>query len=324
MPDIRPKTRHNATDARRDFAANRAASGLRRRLRRHGQLYLLLLPAVLYFGVFHYYPLYGLQIAFKNYSVTQGIWGSPWLGLDYFERFFGSYQFWTLLRNTLLLSLYQLLLFPVSVLVALSLNELREGPFKRFVQTVICAPHFISVVVMVGILLTFLHPVSGIVNLIIQALGGQPLAFMTDPAWFRRVFVLSGEWQHLGWGALIYLAALASVDPQLHEAAVLDGATRVQRIRHIDLPGILPTIVILLILQLGSLLSVGFEKVYLLQNPLNLASSEVIQTYVYKAGLLGAQFSFSAAVGLFNSVVNLALLLSFNRLAKRVTGTGLW
>ena len=283
-----------------------------------------MLPALIYFGVFHYGPMYGLQIAFKDFSVARGIWESPWVGLDYFGRFFSSYQFPALVRNTLLLGLCQLAFFPVSILVAVSLNEVRRGPFRRFAQTVTYAPHFVSVVVLAGMVLTFLHPVTGIVNRTLQALGGQPVAFMTDPAWFRPVFVLSGEWQNLGWGAIVYLAALAAVDPQLHEAAVMDGANRAQRSRHVDLPGIVPTVVILFILQLGTLMSVGFEKVYLLQNPLNLASAEVIGTYVYKAGLLGAQYSFSAAAGLFNSVINLALLLSVNRLAGRVTGTRLW
>jgi len=283
-----------------------------------------MLPALVYFGVFHYSPMYGLRIAFKDFSLARGVWESSWVGMEHFGRFFGSYQFPALLRNTLLLSLYQLALFPVSVFVAISLNEVRRGPFRRFAQTVTYAPHFVSVVVLVGLLLNFLHPVTGIVNRVIQALGGQPVAFMTDPAWFRPVFVLSGEWQNLGWGAIVYLAALAAVDPQLHEAAVMDGANRAQRILHVDLPGILPTVVILFILQLGTLMSVSFEKVYLMQTPLNLTSAEVIQTYVYKAGLLGAQYSFSAAAGLFNSVVNLTLLLSVNRLAGRVTGTRLW
>lgn len=299
-------------------------SGLRRRLRRHGQLYLLLLPALVYFAVFHYYPLAGAQIAFKNYSVGEGIWGSPWVGLRHFERFFASYQFGTLVRNTLLLSLYQLALFPVSVIVALSVHELRHGPFRRFVQTLTYAPHFISVVVLVGMLVSFLHPVTGVVNLALQALGMSPIAFMSEPAWFRPVFALSGEWQQLGWGAIVYLAALSTVDPQLHEAAIMDGASRAQRVLHVNLPAIWPTITILFVLQAGTLMAVGFEKVYLMQNPLNLAASEVIQTYVYKAGLLGAQYSFSAAVGLFNALVNLVLLLVVNRAAKRLSGTGLW
>lgn len=293
-------------------------------LRRNWQLYLFVLPALLYFLVFHYYPMYGLQIGFKDYRASEGIWGSAWVGFKHFERFFGSYQFWTLIRNTLLINLYQLLLFPVSVIVALSLNELRDGRFKRFAQTATYAPHFISVVVMVGIIIAFLHPVTGIINIIIDAVGGQPISFMTLPGWFKSVFVLSGEWQNLGWGAIIYLAALSAVDPQLHEAAIMDGASRLQRIWHINLPSILPTIVILLILQMGNFMLLGFEKIYLMQNPLNLSSSEVIQTYVYKTGLLQAQYSFSTAVGFFNSIINFLLLIGFNYTAKRASGTGLW
>lgn len=295
-----------------------------RGLRRHGQLYLLLLPALVYFSVFHYYPLLGAQIAFKNYSVGEGIWGSPWVGLRHFERFFASYQFGTLVRNTLLLNLYQLALFPISLLVALSVHELRHGPSRRVVQTLTYAPHFISVVVLVGMLVSFLHPVTGVVNLLLQMLGVAPVAFMSEPGWFRTVYVLSGEWQQLGWGAIVYLAALSTVDPQLHEAAVMDGATRAQRIVHVNLPAIWPTVAILFVLQAGTLMAVGFEKVYLMQNPLNLATSEVIQTYVYKAGLLGAQYSFSAAVGLFNAVINLVLLIAANHAARRLSGTGLW
>lgn len=295
-----------------------------RRLRRHAQLYLFLLPALLYFAVFHLYPMYGLQLAFKDYRAAEGIWGSPWVGFAHFERFFNAYGFWSLVRNTVSLSLYQLAFFPVSVIVALALHDLREGAFKRTAQTVLLAPHFISVVVLVGMLMSFLHPATGVVSHLLQALGAQPVAFMTDPGWFRTVWVLSGEWQGLGWGAILYLAALASVDPQLHEAAVIDGASRLQRVLHINLPSLTPTIVVLLLLQLGGTMAVGFEKVYLMQNPLNLETSEVIQTYVYKAGLLGAQVGFGTAVGLFNALVNLALLASFNRLARRVTGVGLW
>ena len=268
--------------------------------------------------------MYGLQIAFKNYRAVDGIWGSDWVGFLNFERFFNSFYFWTIIKNTLLINLYQLLLFPISIIVALSINELKNGPFKRFTQTLTYAPHFISVVVMVGIIVAFLNPVTGIINLAIQALGGQPLSFMTMPGWFQSIFVFSGEWQNLGWGAIIYLAALAAVDPQLHEAAVMDGATRLQRIWHINLPSILPTIVILLILQMGNFMLVGFEKIYLMQNPLNLSTSEVIQTYVYKTGLLQAQYSFSTAVGMFNAVINFVVLIAFNQIAKRVSGTGLW
>ena len=291
---------------------------------RNWELYLFVLPAVIYFLVFHFYPMYGVQIAFKEYIATRGIWGSPWVGFEHFSRFFNAYFFWDLIRNTLLINIYQLALFPVSIIVALSINELRHGFFKSSVQTITYAPHFISVVVMAGMIIALLNPVTGILNVIIQKLGGQPIGFLTEPAWFKTVFVLSGEWQNLGWGAIIYLAALAGIDPQLHEAAKVDGASRLQRIWHINLPGILPTIIILLILNMGSFMAIGFEKIYLLQNPLNMESSDVIQTYVYRSGLLQAQYSYSAAVGLFNSLINFALLISFNQIARKMGETSLW
>ncbi len=295
----------------------------RRKIKRNWQLYVLLAPALLYFLVFKYYPMYGLQIAFKKFVASKGILGSEWVGLEHFTRFFNSHYFWDLIKNTLGISLYQLLLFPISIIVALSLNELREGKFKKIAQTITYAPHFISVVVFVGMIIAFLNPVTGIVNNIIQFLGFEPISFMTEPSWFKTIFVFSNEWQNLGWGAIIYLAALAGVDTELHEAAKVDGASRLQRIRHINIPWILPTIIILLILNMGNFMSVGFEKILLMQNPLNLESSQVIQTYVYEAGLLNGQYSYSTAVGLFNSVINFIILITFNRLARK-TGTSLW
>ncbi|MBW8348534.1 ABC transporter permease subunit [Bacillus sp. IITD106] len=294
-----------------------------RKMRKDWQYYILLLPALIYFLVFKYYPMYGVQIAFKNFIAVKGIFGSDWVGFSHFTRFFDSYYFWDLILNTLGINLYQLVLFPVSIIVALSLNELRDGRFKKTAQTITYAPHFISVVVFVGMIIAFLDPQTGIINNFLKLLGFEPINFMTSPAWFKTVYVFTGEWQNLGWGAIIYLAALAGIDPQLHEAAKVDGATRLQRIWHINLPGILPTIVILLILNMGNFMSVGFEKILLMQNPLNLESSQVIQTYVYEIGILNGQFSYSTAVGLFNSVVNLIILLIFNRLARR-TGTSLW
>lgn len=288
------------------------------------QLYLFLLPAFLYYLIFHYYPMYGLQIAFKNYIAIEGIWGSPWIGFDHIVRFFRSYHFWTLLKNTLLLNMYQLALFPVSVIVALSMNELHNGVFKKWVQTITYAPHFISVVVMSGMIIAFLNPATGIVNTLLGVMGIEPISFMTETDWFKTVFVLSGEWQNLGWGAIIYLAALAGVDPQLYEAAKVDGASRMRRIWHINIPHILPTIIILLILNMGNFMAIGFEKIYLLQNPLNMDSSDVIQTYVYRSGVLGAQFSFSTAVGLFNSMINLFMLVIFNQIARKTSETSLW
>lgn len=286
-------------------------------------LYLFAFPMVLYFLIFHYYPMYGLQIAFKKYIATTGIWGSPWVGFDHFERFFNSFQFFRVVKNTLLINMYQLILFPISIIVALSLNEVGNKKYKKWVQTVTFAPHFISVVVMAGMILVFLNPDTGMLNQLIQLLGFESISFITEPGWFKSIFVWSGEWQNLGWGAIIYLAALAGIDPQLHEAAKVDGASRLQRIYHVNLPGIMPTIVILLILNMGNFMAIGFEKVYLLQNQLNMEASDVIQTYVYRNGILGAQYSFSAAVGLFNNLINFALLVLFNQLARR-TGTSLW
>lgn len=298
-------------------------SAFSKNIRKYWQLYLFLVPALSYFVIFHYIPIYGTQIAFKQYSAVRGIWGSAWVGFDHFERFFNSYYFWMLLKNTLQINLYQLVLFPVSIIVALSIHEVTKARFKRFVQLVTYAPHFISVVVISGMILVFLDPSSGIVNTIIKAFGGEPISFITEPGWFKSIFVLSGEWQNLGWGAIIYLAALAGINPELHEAAQIDGANRWHRIFHINIPGIMPTIIILFILNLGSFMNVGFEKIYLLQNPLNMESSEVIQTHVYRSGLLQAQYSYTAAIGLFNNLINFAILLTFNRLASR-SGNSLW
>lgn len=288
------------------------------------QLYVFLLPALLYFLIFHYVPMYGLQIAFKNFMANQGIWGSPWVGFDHFTRFFNSYYFWRLIKNTILLSLYQLLLFPLPIILALSLNELKNGAFKKWAQTLTYAPHFISVVVVVGMIVIFLDPVNGLVNQIITLFGGDQIRFLDDAGWFRHIFVWSGVWQTLGWSSIIYLAALAGINPELHEAAEVDGASKFQRILHINLPGIFPTIIVLLILNIGSFMSVGFEKVLLLQNSLNSATSDVIQTYVYQAGLLEGQYSFAAAIGLFDSLINIALLITFNYVARKTSNNSLW
>ncbi|MDQ1913576.1 ABC transporter permease subunit [Paenibacillus sp. GD4] len=294
---------------------------------RNWELYLLISPVVAYFILFEYIPMYGVQIAFKNFVATKGIWGSSWVGMMHFERFFDSYFFWRLITNTLGVSLYQLAIgFPVPIILALMINEIKPTRiwFKKIVQTVTYAPHFLSTVVLVGIVVMFLAPETGVINKLIGILGGHPISFMTEPAWFKTIFVGSGVWQQMGWGSIIYLAALAGIDPQLHEAAKVDGATRLQRIWHVNLPGIMPTIVILLILNMGSIMGVGFEKVYLMQNDLNLESSEVISTYVYKSGIIQAQYSFSAAIGLFNSIINFFLLVLVNFAAKRMNQTSLW
>ncbi|MFD1956791.1 ABC transporter permease [Paenibacillus thailandensis] len=295
------------------------------RMRRNADLYLLFLPVAAFFVLFQYVPMYGVQIAFKDFIAVQGIWGSPWIGFEHFERFFNSYYFWRLIGNTLGIGVYELVVgFPLPIMLALLIHEVRSARFRRFVQTVTYAPHFLSTVVVVGILMMFLSQESGMLNGFIQMAGGEPIGFLTEPSWFKTIFVGSGVWQSMGWNSIIYLAALAGIDPQLHEAAKVDGASRLQRIWHINLPGILPTVVILLILNVGQVLGVGFEKVYLLQNNLNMQASDVISTNVYRSGILGAQYGYSAAVGLFNSVVNFILLLSVNRLARRLNGTSLW
>lgn len=296
-----------------------------KRIGKNYELYIFILPAFLYFAIFYYAPMYGVQIAFKDFIATKGIAGSPWTGFKHFNYFFSSYYFNLLVRNTIGITLYSLIAgFPVPILLALLLNELKNKRFKRLVQNVTYAPHFISTVVMVGILLTFLSPSSGIVNQLIKVLGGEPIAFMAKPGMFKDIYVWSGIWQNSGWGSIIYLAALSGIDVQLHEAAIVDGATRLQRIRYINIPGIMPTMIILLVLNSGSLMNVGFEKIFLMQNSLNMETSDVISTYVYRNGLLNAQYSFSSAVGLFNSVINFILLVLVNKAARRLSETSLW
>lgn len=292
---------------------------------RNWELYLFIAPAFLYFLIFHYGPMYGIQIAFKNYNPVRGVFGSSWVGFDHFVRFFESYYFWDLMWNTLSISLYELAVgFPIPIILALAFNELKHKRFKKLVQTVTYAPHFISVVVMVGMVIAFLSPSTGILIRFVEWMGIDAPAFLTSPAWFKTVYVLSGVWQSAGWGTIIYLAALSAVDPGLHEAAIIDGANRLQRIRHINIPVLVPTMTILLILNMGSLLGVGFEKILLMQNPLNMESSDVISTFVYRSGLENAQYSFSTAVGLFNSVINAFLLVTVNQIVRKTSENSLW
>ncbi|WP_244208908.1 ABC transporter permease [Paenibacillus ferrarius] len=296
-----------------------------KRIIRNYDLYLLLLPTLAYFIIFHYVPMYGVQIAFKNFNPLKGIVGSPWVGFDHFERFFQSYQLGTIIRNTLGISIYELLVaFPAPIILALMINQLTNERFKRFVQTVTYAPHFISTVVVVGIVYLLLSPKTGAVNSLLAAFKIEPIFFMGSADWFKTVFVFSGIWQNVGWGTIIYLAALTSVNPEYHEAAVVDGATKLQRVFHIDIPAIMPTVIIMLIMNMGHMMSVGFEKVYLMQNQLNIDASETIQTYVYKAGLVQAQYSYSSAIGLFNTIINFILLISVNQIAKSLKQTSLW
>ena len=295
------------------------------RMIRSYQLYLLLVPTIALVFIFQYIPMYGVTIAFKNFKPHLGIIGSDWIGLHHFIRFFESPSFWRLIRNTIFLSGYELLVgFPIPIILALMINMVTGPRFKRTVQMVTYAPHFISTVVIVGMLGVFLSKNFGLTNHFIDALGGNRVFFLGRQQWFRSLYVFSGMWQNAGWGTIIYLAALSAIDPEQHEAAIVDGATLWQRVWHIDIPGILPTIVILLILNVGQIMGVGFEKAFLMQNALNLQVSEIISTFVYKVGLLDARFSFSAAVGLFNSVINFVLLVSVNRFAKVLGQSGLW
>jgi putative aldouronate transport system permease protein len=298
---------------------------VKKSLIKHWQLYLIVIPPSLFFLIFKYYPMLNAVLAFKDYNVTKGIWGSPWVGFKHFELFFENPLFWTLIKNTLLISGYLLLAgFPIPILLALALNEIRNDKFKRFVQLVSFAPYFISTVVMVSIIMLFLAPRLGFVNVAMNYLGMDAINFLGQPGMFRSIYVWSDIWQTAGYSAVIFLAALAGVDPSLYEAAKVDGASRFQKIRHIDLPGILPTITIIFILNVGSVMSLGFEKIYLLQNPLNKINSEIIATYVYQIGLLNANYSFATAVGLFNSCINLMLLVVVNRVAKRLSNTSIW
>lgn len=298
-----------------------------RQMRRSWQLYLLLALPLAWLIVFQYYPMYGAQIAFRDFLPGDSMWHAKWVGLENFQRFFQSPMFSRLMINTLGLSIYSLALgFPIPILFALSLNQLRTGFFKQSVQMASYAPYFISTVVLVGMLLQFLDLRHGPVNILLQSLGKTPVLFMGDAKLFQGIYVWSGIWQYTGFSAVIYLAALATIDPALHEAAAVDGANRLQRIWHIDLPGIMPTAVTLLILNMGQVINVGFEKVYLMQNPLNTAISEVISTYVFKVGLIGGitNYSYAAAIGLFNSIIGLILLVTANQLMKKLTEHSLW
>jgi putative aldouronate transport system permease protein len=293
-----------------------------RRIRRNWRLYVMLLPPVIFAVVFLYWPLYGMQMAFKDFSVAKGIGGSPWVGLKYFETFIHSYQFWPTIKNTIVLNFYELFAaFPVPLVLALLLNSLRSALYRRGIQLILFAPHFLSTVVVVGIMVMLLDPHGGLINQAAGSFGVGPIDFLGEPSLFRHIYVWSGVWQSAGYSMVIYLAALAGIDPALHEAATVDGASRLRRIWHIDLPGILPVAVVLLVLSMGSILSTGFEKVLLMQNSLNLGVSEVIDTYVYKVGLQSSipQFSYATAIGVFKSVTALALLLCANWLARRVS-----
>lgn len=283
------------------------------------ELYLLLLPGIILTIVYKYIPMYGVQIAFRDYNAALGFSGSPWVGLKWFHKFFSNYKSWEMIKNTVLLSLYTILwTFPIPIILSLIMNQLRFKRFKKITQTILYAPHFVSIMIVCGMLKIFLSPYGGLITTIVTALGGNTSVGLLDKAEnFRTIYIASAIWQDAGWGMIIYMASLASVDASLHEAAKVDGANTLQRILHIDLPALVPMIMIQLIMSFGNLMNVGFEKAYLLQTDLNKATSQIIATYVYEQGMLKSMYSFSTAVGLFNTAVNIILLIIVNRIAKK-------
>lgn len=305
----------------------RAKGNLWRRIARNWGLYLLLLPALTLLICFTYKPMYGVLIAFKEYKPVKGILGSAWADpwYKYFKKFFDSFQFKTTIWNTLVITLYSMLvMFPLPVILALGINQLKNRTYRKIFQTVTYMPHFISTVVMVGLLTLLLSPGSGLLGAVCGMLGIEAPNFLGQPSAFKHLYVWSDVWQHVGWDSIIYIAALSSVDPSLYEAATVDGATNLQKIKYVDIPMLVPTAVIMLIMRFGSLMSLGFEKVYLMQNDLNLTASEVISTYVYKIGIINVQYSYSAAINLFSTVINFILLILVNQISKKVSDNSLW
>lgn len=287
-------------------------------------LYLMLVPVLVYYFIFHVQPLYGLQIAFKDFSASLGFWNSPWVGFDQFERFFSSYYFERLLTNTIGISLYALAVgFPMPILLALLLNEVKWLKLRKLVQNITYFPHFVSVIVVAGMITIFTSP-DGFINIVRGWFGLESVNFLMEPEYFKSIYVVSHVWQHTGWAAIIYIASLAGINPELYEAATIDGASKLKKMLHVSIPGILTTILTMLVLQIGSLLDVGFQKILLLQNSLNMESSDVISTYVYRTGILQGNYSLSTAVGLFNTLINVALLLTANKVIKRLTNNSLW
>ncbi|WP_020429018.1 ABC transporter permease [Paenibacillus riograndensis] len=293
-------------------------------IKRNWGLYALLFPAAVLTLLFAYKPMYGVLIAFKDYSPALGITDSPWAGFKYFEKFFHSYQFSSTIKNTLIISVYSLITFPIPVMLALMVNQMRPNRFRRFFQTVSYMPHFISTVVMVGLMMILLSPSTGLVGNLYSLFGKEAPDLMGSAGWFSSVYVWSDVWQHVGWDSIIFIAALSAGDPSLYEAATVDGASRWHKVRYIDIPMLMPTAITLLILRVGGLLGVGFEKVYLMQNDLNATSSEILSTYVYKIGLLSSQYSFSSAINLFNTVINFILLIMVNQISKKLSENSLW
>lgn len=298
---------------------------LKKSFQKDWQLYLLVLPTLIYIIIFNYVPMYGLQIAFKDYNPSRGFADSPWVGFKYFIKFFNNYQFWPIMRNTLVLGFYSLgaSFFP-PIILAILLHNTMNKKFRSIVQTISYAPHFISVVVMSGMIILMLSPSAGVINTLIVALGGEKISFMSDPKLFSHIYVWSGVWQGLGWSSIIYLSALAGADQQLYEAAKVDGANRFQRIIHLDIPTLLPTAIIMLIMNCGSIMTSNTQKVLLLQNSMNVSTSETIGTLVHKSGMMNMQYGYSSAVGLFQTIVNVIMLVSVNKISGKISETSLW
>ena len=298
---------------------------IKEKIKHNASLYLMLAPATILLLLFAYVPMYGLLMAFKNYSPALGVWHSPWVGFKWFTQYFQSYQFWPTILNTLKIAIYGLAFgFTLPVVLALLCNQIRNQVFKKFFQVTTYLPHFISTMVMAGMLLLFLSPQTGLIANFLHLFSIKMPDVIGNPNSFASLYVWSDVWQHVGWNSIIYLAALSAVDPTYYEAATMDGATRLQQIMKIDLPLLVPTMMIMLIMAVGQLLNVGFEKVLLLQNPLNLSGSEIISTYVYKVGLQSFQYSYSTAINLFQTVINLVILVTANFLSRRLTKTGLF
>ena len=296
-----------------------------RHVKREWQIYLMLVPTVLWFILFLYKPMYGLQIAFKDYSIFRGIEASPWVGLEHFYTLFSSDQFIRAIWNTLIISLLSLVFgFPVPIILALMFNEILNQKFKKAAQTIVYLPHFISTVIIAGIVITAFSPSSGIVNSLLSKIGIDPIYFLTKPEWFRPIFIGSGIWQEAGFSSIVFLAAMAGVNPSLYESAVVDGASRWQMMWKITIPCILPTILIMLIIKIGNLLEVGFELIILLYQPATYETADVISTYIYRQGLVGAQYDLAAAAGLFNAVVAFILVMTANTISRRYSRTSLW
>lgn len=286
-------------------------------------LMLMFLPGFAFILLFNYGPLYGIQIAFKDYRIADGIWGSRWVGLKHFISFFTTPTTLNVLKNTIVISLYKLAVgFPAPIVLAIMINEVGNRAFKRISQTISYLPHFISWVIVAGIITKVLSPSSGIVNSIIRFFGGKPIYFLTIPQWFPTVLALTNVWKEIGWSSVVYLAALAGVDPQLYEAALIDGATRLQRVWHISIPSILSVVTVILILSMGGIMNAGFDQVFNMYNPSVYSVGDIIDTFVYRVGLVGMEYSFTAAVGVFKSVVGLILMLAVNTLSSRLSKTG--